>query len=47
RQPIEDYYRKQKKLNEFDIPGGIPESWLKLLEVLNLDDYNHKKSEVA
>lgn len=46
-QPVEDYYRKQGKLMEFDLPGGIPESWPKLLEALNLDDYNHKKSAVA
>nr|GEZ30426.1 adenylate kinase 1, chloroplastic-like [Tanacetum cinerariifolium] len=24
---------------EFDLPGGIPESWPKLLEALNLDEY--------
>ena len=46
-QPVEDYYRKQGKLMEFDLPGGIPESWPKLLEALNLEDYNHKKSAVA
>ncbi|KAI7751370.1 hypothetical protein M8C21_016918 [Ambrosia artemisiifolia] len=43
-EPVEDYYRKQGKLLEFDLPGGILESWPKLLETLNLDDYHHKKS---
>ncbi|KAJ0841513.1 putative adenylate kinase [Helianthus annuus] len=33
-EPVEDYYRKQGKLIEFDLPGGIPESWPKLLEFL-------------
>ncbi|KAI3721547.1 hypothetical protein L2E82_32563 [Cichorium intybus] len=46
-QPVEDYYRKQGKLMEFDLPGGIPESWPKLLEALNLDDCGGKKSAVA
>ncbi|KAM0023022.1 putative adenylate kinase [Helianthus debilis subsp. tardiflorus] len=46
-EPVEDYYRKQGKLIEFDLPGGIPESWPKLLEILNLDDYHHKKSAAA
>ncbi|KAA8518817.1 hypothetical protein F0562_016409 [Nyssa sinensis] len=26
-QPVEDFYRIQGKLLEFDLPGGIPESW--------------------
>ncbi|KAI3793658.1 hypothetical protein L1987_36278 [Smallanthus sonchifolius] len=46
-QPVEDYYRKQGRLMEFDLPGGIPESWPKLLEILNLDDHHHKKSAAA
>lgn len=29
---------------EFDLPGGIPESWPKLLHALNLDDNDDKKS---
>ncbi|KAG6763603.1 hypothetical protein POTOM_031030 [Populus tomentosa] len=36
-QPVEDFYRSRGKLLEFDLPGGIPESWPKLLEALNLD----------
>ncbi|ONK71175.1 uncharacterized protein A4U43_C04F5580 [Asparagus officinalis] len=48
-QPVEDFYRGRGKLLEFDLPGGIPESWPKLLEVLNLDEYHEdeKKSAVA
>ncbi|OMP03662.1 Adenylate kinase [Corchorus olitorius] len=46
-QPLEDYYRNQGKLMEFDLPGGIPESWPKLLEVLNLDDYEERQSVAA
>ncbi|KAK1409817.1 hypothetical protein QVD17_36346 [Tagetes erecta] len=46
-QPVEDYYRERGKLIEFDLPGGIPESWPKLLEILNLDDHHHKKSAAA
>lgn len=37
-QPLEDFYRSRGKLLEFDLPGGIPESWPKLLEALNLDE---------
>ncbi|KAI6674988.1 hypothetical protein NL676_002894 [Syzygium grande] len=46
-QPVEDFYRRQGKLLEFDLPGGIPESWPKLLEALNLDDYEEKQSAAA
>ena len=46
-QPVEDFYRSQGKLLEFDLPGGIPESWPKLLEVLNLDEQEHKLSAAA
>uniref|UniRef100_A0ACD5TTU0 Uncharacterized protein n=1 Tax=Avena sativa TaxID=4498 RepID=A0ACD5TTU0_AVESA len=37
-QPVEDFYKNQGKVLEFDLPGGIPESWPKLLQVLNLED---------
>ncbi|KAK4755296.1 hypothetical protein SAY87_009053 [Trapa incisa] len=43
-QPVEDFYRSRGKLLEFDLPGGIPESWPKLLEALDLDDYEEKQS---
>ncbi|KAG9138927.1 hypothetical protein Leryth_007550 [Lithospermum erythrorhizon] len=43
-QPVEEFYRSQGKLLEFDLPGGIPESWPKLLEVLNLDEQEEKQS---
>ncbi|KAD4384393.1 hypothetical protein R6Q59_011523 [Mikania micrantha] len=46
-QPVEDFYKNQGKLMEFDLPGGISESWPKLLEALNLDDYEVKQSAVA
>ncbi|XP_044472667.1 adenylate kinase 1, chloroplastic-like [Mangifera indica] len=46
-QPVEDFYRSRGKLLEFDLPGGIPESWPKLLEALNLDDHEEKQSAVA
>ncbi|MQM03982.1 hypothetical protein Taro_036767 [Colocasia esculenta] len=46
-QPVEEFYRSQGKLLVFDLPGGIPESWPKLLQVLNLDDYDVKQSVAA
>ncbi|XP_022989983.1 probable adenylate kinase 6, chloroplastic isoform X2 [Cucurbita maxima] len=46
-QPVEEYYRRRGKLLEFELPGGIPESWPKLLQALNLEDLNHKQSAAA
>ncbi|KAF7804504.1 adenylate kinase 1, chloroplastic [Senna tora] len=46
-QPVEGYYDNQGKLLEFELPGGIPESWPKLLQALNLDDYEPKQSVAA
>ncbi|KAL5740939.1 hypothetical protein ACOSQ2_030119 [Xanthoceras sorbifolium] len=46
-QPVEDFFRNRGKLLEFDLPGGIPESWPRLLEALNLDDYEEKQSAAA
>ncbi|WOK94806.1 hypothetical protein Cni_G03511 [Canna indica] len=46
-QPVEEFYRNRGKLLEFDLPGGIPESWPKLLQALNLDDHDEKKSAAA
>jgi adenylate kinase len=46
-QPLEEYYRSKGKLMEFDLPGGIPESWPRLLEALRLDVYEEKQSAVA
>ncbi|CAI9760714.1 unnamed protein product [Fraxinus pennsylvanica] len=43
-QPVEEFYRSQGKLMEFNLPGGLPESWPKLLEALNLDEYEDKQS---
>ncbi|KAF9595201.1 hypothetical protein IFM89_037787 [Coptis chinensis] len=46
-QPVEEFYRRRGKLLEFDLPGGIPESWPKLLQALNLDDRDTKQSASA
>ncbi|WJX84565.1 adenylate kinase [Trifolium repens] len=46
-QPVEGFYRSRGKLLEFELPGGIPESWPKLLQALNLDDYEEKQSAAA
>lgn len=46
-QPLEDFYRSRGKLLEFNLPGGIPESWPKLLEALNLDECEEKLSATA
>lgn len=46
-QPVEGFFRSRGKLLEFDLPGGIPESWPKLLQVLNLDDFEEKLSAAA
>ncbi|XP_010253459.1 PREDICTED: probable adenylate kinase 1, chloroplastic [Nelumbo nucifera] len=46
-QPVEGFYRSRGKLMEFDLPGGIPESWPKLLQALNLDDHDDKQSAAA
>ncbi|KAL5067924.1 hypothetical protein RYX36_018811 [Vicia faba] len=45
--PVEEFYRNRGKLLEFNLPGGIPESWPKLLHALNLDDYEDKHSAAA
>ncbi|XWS75086.1 hypothetical protein CRYUN_Cryun01aG0054700 [Craigia yunnanensis] len=46
-QPLEDFYRTRRKLLEIDLPGGIPESWSKLLQALNLEDHDNKQSATA
>jgi adenylate kinase len=46
-QPVEGYYKTQGKLMEFNLPGGIPETWPKLLEALNLDEQEDKRSATA
>ncbi|KAK9289541.1 hypothetical protein L1049_007697 [Liquidambar formosana] len=46
-QPVEEFYRSRGKLLEFDLPGGIPESWPKLLQALNLDDHEDTQSAAA
>ncbi|GKV28572.1 hypothetical protein SLEP1_g37598 [Rubroshorea leprosula] len=46
-QPVEEFYRCRGKLLEFDLPGGIPESWPKLLRALNLEDHEDKRSAAA
>lgn len=37
-QPVEDFYRRQGILLDFDVAGGIPETWPRLLSALNLED---------
>lgn len=37
-QPVEDFYRRQGMLLDFDVAGGIPETWPRLLSALNLED---------
>lgn len=32
--PVEEYYRAQDKLLDFDVIGGIPETWPKLLDAV-------------
>jgi hypothetical protein len=32
--PVEEYYRAQDKVLDFDVLGGIPETWPKLLEAV-------------
>ncbi|RID61495.1 hypothetical protein BRARA_E00639 [Brassica rapa] len=44
-QPVEEFYRKRGKLLEFELPGGIPQSWPKLLRALHLED--DKQSAIA
>lgn len=45
--PVEIFYQNRGKLLEFDLPGGIPESWPKLLRALHLDDHEDKKTVAA
>ncbi|GMH10501.1 hypothetical protein Nepgr_012342 [Nepenthes gracilis] len=45
--PVEQFYRSRGKLLEFDLPGGIPESWPKLLQALNLNNYKDEQSADA
>ena len=39
---VEEFYRARGKLLEFDLPGGIPESWPKLLRALHVEDLENK-----
>lgn len=38
--PLEDYYRKQQKLLEFEVAEGLGETWKGLLSVLQLQHMN-------
>lgn len=40
--PVEEFYRSRGKLLEFELPGGIPESWPKLLAALNIEESDSK-----
>ncbi|ESQ52605.1 hypothetical protein EUTSA_v10016987mg [Eutrema salsugineum] len=46
-QPVEEFYRKRGKLLEFELPGGIPQSWPRLLRALHLEDLYDKQSATA
>ncbi|KAI5009722.1 probable adenylate kinase 6, chloroplastic [Hordeum vulgare subsp. vulgare] len=46
-EPVEDFYRARGKLLEFNLPGGIPESWPKLLQALNIEDPDNNRSATA
>lgn len=46
-QPVEEFYRSRGKLLEFDLPGGIAESWPKFLQVLKLEGYDDQISAAA
>uniref|UniRef100_A0A0D9WAZ3 adenylate kinase n=1 Tax=Leersia perrieri TaxID=77586 RepID=A0A0D9WAZ3_9ORYZ len=46
-EPVEEFYRSRGKLLEFNLPGGIPESWPKLLRALNLEDPGNERSAAA
>ncbi|KAG6527294.1 hypothetical protein ZIOFF_009391 [Zingiber officinale] len=46
-EPVEEFYRKRGKLIDFDLPGGIPESWPMLLQALDIDDHDEKQTAVA
>ena len=46
-QPVEQFYCSRGKLMVFNLPGGIPESWPKLLQALSLDDYEEKQCAAA
>ncbi|KAL5711157.1 adenylate kinase [Ranunculus cassubicifolius] len=46
-QPVEEFYRSRGKMMEFDLPGGIPESWPKLLQALNLEEHEERRCAVA
>ncbi|CAK9881849.1 unnamed protein product [Sphagnum jensenii] len=44
--PVEDFYRGYGKLLDFEVSGGIPETWPRLLAALNVDEKhtNHDSS---
>jgi adenylate kinase len=44
---VEEFYKARGKLLEFNLPGGIAESWSKLLQALNLDDPDNEQSAAA
>ncbi|KAG2569646.1 probable adenylate kinase 6, chloroplastic [Panicum virgatum] len=46
-EPVEEFYRARGKLLEFNLPGGIPESWPKLLEALNIEGPDNERSAAA
>jgi len=45
--PVEEFYYSRGKLLEFELPGGIPESWPKLLAALNIEEHDSKQRLAA
>lgn len=43
--PVEDYYKQQRKVLDFNVGGGIPETWPKLLRALKLDTEDELKTQ--
>lgn len=41
--PVEGYYREKGKLLDFNVGGGIPETWPNLMAALNLQNMNYNR----
>eukprot|EP01018_Ginkgo_biloba_P032921 Gb_21263 [translate_table: standard] len=44
---VEDHYCKQRKLLNFEVPGGIRETWPGLLAALNLEDTDNTSQQLT
>lgn len=45
--PVEDYYRRREMLLDFEITGGIPETWPRLISALSLAERNEELPNAA